>query len=47
MLYIGWLFSFGAQLRGDYAPAVLWGWQVERGALWVLWLLAMLRTRSC
>ena len=42
MLYIGWLFSFGAQLRGDYAPAVLWGWQVERGALWVLWLLAML-----
>jgi len=32
-LYIGWLFSFGMLLRGDYAPALLWGWQVERGAL--------------
>jgi phosphatidate cytidylyltransferase len=42
MLYIGWLFSFGVLLRADYAPAPLWGWQVERGALWVLWLLAML-----
>lgn len=42
MLFIGWLFSFGALLRSDYAPASLWGWQVERGALWVLWLLAML-----
>jgi phosphatidate cytidylyltransferase len=42
MLYIGWLFSFGVLLRADYAPATLWGWQVERGALWVLWLLAML-----
>jgi hypothetical protein len=42
MLYIGWLFSFGVLLRVDYAPATLWGWQVERGALWVLWLLAML-----
>ena len=40
--YIGGLFSFGVLLRGDDAPAVLWGWQVERGALWVLWLLAML-----
>jgi phosphatidate cytidylyltransferase len=42
MLYIGWLFSFGVLLRADDAPALLWGWQVERGALWVLWLLAML-----
>jgi phosphatidate cytidylyltransferase len=41
-LYIGWLFSFGVLLRADYTPALLWGWQVERGALWVLWLLAML-----
>jgi phosphatidate cytidylyltransferase len=42
MLYIGWLFSFGVLLRADDTPAPLWGWQVERGALWVLWLLAML-----
>ena len=42
MLYIGWLFSFGVLLRADDAPATLGGWQVERGALWVLWLLAML-----
>ncbi len=42
MLFIGWLFSFGVLLRGDDAPASLWGWQVERGALWALWLLAML-----
>jgi CDP-diglyceride synthetase len=31
-----------AAARADYTPAPLWGWQVERGALWVLWLLAML-----
>lgn len=42
MFYIGWLFSFGAQLRGDYTPATLGAWQVERGALVVFWLFAML-----
>ncbi|MFN7018755.1 MAG: phosphatidate cytidylyltransferase [Fimbriimonadales bacterium] len=42
MLYIGWLFSFGVQLRSDTTPATLGGWQTERGALWMLWLFAML-----
>lgn len=42
MLYIGWLFSFGVRLREDYALTTLGAWQVERGALVVLWLFAML-----
>lgn len=42
MFYIGWLFSFGVLLRNDSTPATLGGWQVERGALWTLWLFGML-----
>ncbi|MCS6919233.1 MAG: phosphatidate cytidylyltransferase [Fimbriimonadales bacterium] len=42
MLYIGWLFSFGVLIRQDTTPATLGGWQVEQGALWTLWLFAML-----
>ncbi len=42
MLYIGWLFSFGAFLRSDLTPATIGRWQVEQGALWTLWLFAML-----
>ncbi|MCX7993039.1 MAG: phosphatidate cytidylyltransferase [Fimbriimonadales bacterium] len=42
MLYIGWLFSFGVELRSDTTPTVLGRWQVEQGALWTLWLFAML-----
>lgn len=42
MLYIGWLFSFGVQLRGDYTPMPLGVWQIERGAWQTLWLFAML-----
>lgn len=42
MFYIGWLFGFGVLLRQDSTPATLGGWQVEQGALWVLWLFTML-----
>ncbi|GIV10550.1 MAG: hypothetical protein KatS3mg020_0041 [Fimbriimonadales bacterium] len=42
MFYIGWLFSFGVQIRQDPTPATIAGWQVEQGALWTLWLFAML-----
>ncbi len=42
MLYIGWLFSFGVGLRADTTPIAIGAWQVEQGALWTLWLFAML-----
>ncbi|MFN4032476.1 MAG: phosphatidate cytidylyltransferase [Fimbriimonadales bacterium] len=42
MLYISWLFSFGVWLRADTTLIAIGGWQVERGALWTLWLFAML-----
>lgn len=41
-LYIGWFFSFGVLLRSDVTLASLGRWQVEHGALWTLWLFAML-----
>lgn len=42
MFYIGWLFTFGVLLRNNLTPASLWGMQIEQGALWTLWLFAML-----
>ncbi len=44
MFYIGWLFSFGVLLRQDATPATITigDWRVEQGALWTLWLFAML-----
>ncbi|MCX7925933.1 MAG: phosphatidate cytidylyltransferase [Fimbriimonadales bacterium] len=42
MLYIGWLFSFGTLIRLDQTAVALGRWQVEQGALWTLWLFAML-----
>jgi len=41
-LYIGWLMAFAVRLRMDLAPTHLWGWQLERGAIELLWLMAML-----
>ncbi len=41
-LYIGWLMAFGVRLHADFVPVALSGWQLERGALLVLWLMAML-----
>ncbi|GIV05222.1 MAG: phosphatidate cytidylyltransferase [Fimbriimonadales bacterium] len=42
MFYIGWLFTFGVWLRNDFTPASLGGMRTEQGALWTLWLFAML-----
>ncbi|OYT73079.1 MAG: hypothetical protein CFK48_01855 [Armatimonadetes bacterium CP1_7O] len=42
MFYIGWLFTFGVWLRNDFTPAALGNMQTEQGALWTLWLFAML-----
>ena len=41
-LYIGWLMAFSVRLRADLTPMPLGGWQLERGALQLLWLMAML-----
>lgn len=41
-LYVGWLMAFGVRLRMDMTPMLLGGWELERGALKVLWLMAML-----
>jgi len=41
-LYVGWLMAFGVRLRMDPAPVNMGGWTVERGALVLLWLMAML-----
>jgi phosphatidate cytidylyltransferase len=41
-LYVGWLMAFGVRLRADFEPVMLTGWQVEQGALKLLWLMAML-----
>lgn len=42
MFYIGWLFTFGVWLRNDFTPVSLGSEQTEQGALWTLWLFAML-----
>ncbi len=41
-LYVGWLMAFGTRLRADETPIHLGSWELERGALKVLWLMAML-----
>jgi phosphatidate cytidylyltransferase len=42
VLYVGWLMAFGVRLRTDFELLNLGSWQVERGALKLLWLMAML-----
>ena len=41
-LYVGWLMAFGVLVRADFEGVNLGNWQVERGALKLLWLMAML-----
>ncbi|GBC93961.1 Phosphatidate cytidylyltransferase [bacterium HR15] len=41
-LYVGWLMAFGTRLRMELTPVNLSGWTLERGALGLLWLMAML-----
>ncbi|MEN3000863.1 MAG: phosphatidate cytidylyltransferase [Armatimonadota bacterium] len=40
--YVGWLMAFGVRLRLDFASVNLGSWSFERGALELLWLMAML-----
>jgi phosphatidate cytidylyltransferase len=41
-LYVGWLMAFGVRLRANDTLLSWGGWQLEQGAAWLLWLMAML-----